>query len=142
MRVKVEMNTYERSPARPTTTRPLTLDSAWFAWSADIATFEGAELAATKIRAIYQRSKGRELFDLWLAVEQADLEPEDIAACFGPYRPDNWTAAKAHANLDAKLADTTFVTDIESLLADQPAGYSVDTTASDVRQIIDAIRSI
>lgn len=138
MRVKVEMNTYERSPARPTTTRPLTLDSAWFAGSADIATFEGAELAATKIRAIYQRSKGRELFDLWLAVEQADLEPEDIADCFGPYRPDNWTAAKAHA----KLADTTFVTDIESLLADQPAGYSVDTAASDVRQIIDAIRSI
>ena len=139
MRVKVEMNTFERSPARPTTTRPLMVDSAWFAGSADIATFEGAELAATKIRAIYQRSKGRDLFDLWLAVEEAGLDLEDIVDCFGPYKPDNWTAAKAHANLDAKLADATFVTDTESLLVNQPAGYSVDAAAAVVQQVIDAI---
>jgi hypothetical protein len=53
--------------------------------------------------------------------------------------PDNWSAAKAHANLDAKLADATFVTDIESLLVNQPAGYSVDAAAVIVRQVMHAI---
>ncbi|MEO6653269.1 MAG: nucleotidyl transferase AbiEii/AbiGii toxin family protein [Ilumatobacteraceae bacterium] len=139
MRVKVEMNTFERSPARRTTTRPLTVDSTWFTGSADVPTFEGAELAATEIRAIYQRSKGRDLFDLWLAVTQAGLDPREIAECFHPYRPDNWSTAKAHANLDAKLADPTFVTDIESLLANRPVGYSIDAAADVVRPVIDAV---
>ena len=142
MRVKVEMNTFERSPARPTTTRPLAIDSPWFTGSADIATFEGAELAATKIRAIYQRSKGRDLFDLWLAVDQAGIAPADIASCFDPYRPDNWTPTKAHANLDAKVSDRAFVTDVESLLADQPAGYSVDAAATVIRKIIDTVETV
>jgi hypothetical protein len=142
MRVKVEMNTFERSPARPTTTRLLTVDSAWFTGSAEVPTFEGAELAATKIRAIYQRSKGRDLFDLWLAVAEAGLDPHDIADCFHPYRPDNWSAAKAHDNLELKLADTVFVTDIESLLANRPAGYSVEVAADAVRQVIDAVDGV
>lgn len=139
MHVKVEMNTFERSPARPTTTRPLTVDSPWFTGSADIATFEGAELAATKIRAIYQRSKGRDLFDLWLAVHRAGLKPDDIANCFNPYRPDNWSAANAHANLDAKLTDPDFIIDVQSLLAHQPVGYTVEAAGEVVHQIIDAV---
>ena len=54
MQVKVEMNTFERSPARPTTTRSFVVDSPWFSGSADIPTFAVEELIATKIRALCQ----------------------------------------------------------------------------------------
>ena len=140
LRVKVEMNTFERSPARPATSRTLTVDSPWFAGSADVPTFEVEELTATKIRAIYQRSKGRDLFDLWLAVHHAGAQPTSIAQCFAPYRPDGWTPALALANLEAKLADHTFTTDIDRLLIDRPDGYDAASAAETVRAIINAIR--
>ncbi len=79
MRVKIEMNTFERSPALPTVTRPLMVDNAWFNGRADVATFTLEELIATKIRALYQRRKGRDLFDMWLAVEHGRATPAGIA---------------------------------------------------------------
>jgi predicted nucleotidyltransferase component of viral defense system len=63
MRIKIEVNTYERSPARPLERVPFAVESHWFAGSADVLTFSAAELVATKIRALYQRSKGRDLSD-------------------------------------------------------------------------------
>ena len=96
LRVKVEMNTFERSPALPTTSRTLTVDSPWFAGSADVPTFEVEELTATP--------------------------------------------ALALANLEAKLADHTFTTDIDRLLIDRPDGYDAASAAETVRAIINAIR--
>jgi predicted nucleotidyltransferase component of viral defense system len=91
--IKVEMNTFERSPARQSTTRPITMSSQWFSGTAQVPTFVVEELIATKIRALYQRTKGRDLFDLWLAVHQLGVKPSEIAACFGPYCPPGWTPA-------------------------------------------------
>ena len=54
MRVKVELNTFERSPARPTVTRTLDVDSPWFSGTADVPTFALEELVATKMRALFQ----------------------------------------------------------------------------------------
>lgn len=116
MRVKVEINTFERSPVRPIVSRPYTVDSPWFTGSADITTFAIEELVATKIRALYQRKKGRDLFDLWLAVTQAGVRPRDIASCFGPYRPERWTPELALQNLSAKLDDSRFVEDLAALV--------------------------
>lgn len=64
-----------------------------------------AELVATKIRALFQRSKGRDLFDLWLAITRLGVTPADLVACFGPYRPDGYTARRAEQNLREKLDD-------------------------------------
>lgn len=98
MNVKIELNTFERSPARPTVVRAYRVESQWFTGEAAVPTFELAELIATKIRALFQRKKGRDLFDLWLAVEHGAVRPDDIAECFGPYRPDGWTAERARTS--------------------------------------------
>ncbi len=140
LRVKVEMNTFERSPALPTTTRKLAVDSPWFGGNAEVPTFEVEELTATKIRAIYQRSKGRDIFDLWLAVHLAGVRPDSIARCFAPYRPDGWTPGLALANLEAKLADQSFTTDIDGLLVDRPDSYNAASAAETVRTVIGAIQ--
>ncbi len=64
LQVKVEINTYETSPARPHLRLPHQVESPWWSGSAEVLTFEPTELIATKLRALYQRRKGRDLFDL------------------------------------------------------------------------------
>lgn len=138
MSVKVEINTFERSPARPIITRRYQVDSPWFAGAAEVLTFELAELVATKIRALFQRKKGRDLFDLWLAVRHAGLTPEQIAACFEPYRPAGWSAARALANLDDKLGEHDFTTDLSALVGEMPSAYTVEDAAAVARSVIAA----
>jgi len=129
LRVKVEINTQETSPVRPLVRLPFVVTSNWFNGSADVLTFTPAELVSTKLRALYQRSKGRDLFDLWLALTELHLEPAEILDCFGPYRPVGYTAELAGKNLDAKLQNRTFVTDLELLVASWPEGYNVASAA-------------
>jgi len=117
LQVKVEINTYETSPARPHLRVPFAIESPWWSGRADILTFEPAELVATKLRALYQRRKGRDLFDLWLALTRMGVEPSEIIECFAPYRPDSYTSEAAIANLRGHLADELFRDDLAPLLA-------------------------
>ncbi|VAW04828.1 hypothetical protein MNBD_ACTINO01-754 [hydrothermal vent metagenome] len=103
MRVKIEVNTFERSPANPPIRIPFRVESSWFSGSADVLTFTLDEVAATKIRALFQRSKGRDLFDLCLALAQLGVSPSSIVEAFAPYRPDGYTRRRAELNLREKL---------------------------------------
>lgn len=141
MRIKIEMNTFERSPARPTTARLLSIETPWFEGQAMVPTFAIEELIATKIRALFQRKKGRDLFDLWLAVERAGLLPAEIAACFTPYRPNGWTVDRALANLEAKVADPEFAADLDPLVVVPPNGYSAEAGLQVARLVLDAIEA-
>jgi predicted nucleotidyltransferase component of viral defense system len=84
LRIKIEMNTHERSPALPHVRVPFRVVSRWWSDDAEILSFQTPELAATKIRALYQRSKGRDLFDLWLALTQLRVDPTAILGAFTP----------------------------------------------------------
>ncbi len=126
MRVKVEVNTFERSPARPLVHARHTVSSQWFNGDAEVQTFDLAELVATKIRALFQRSKGRDLFDLWLAITRLGVTPGDLVACFGPYRPDGYTARRAELNLREKLGNDDFRDDLIDLVGTWPEGYDID----------------
>ncbi|MEN8114360.1 MAG: nucleotidyl transferase AbiEii/AbiGii toxin family protein, partial [Actinomycetota bacterium] len=138
MRIKIEVNTHERSPALPHERVRHSIDTTWFARSADVLTFQTAELVATKPRALYQRNKGRDLFDLWLALTDLEVPPSDIIDCFEPYRPEGFTARRAIANLRAKLERNDFVTDLEPLVREWPPGYGVEAAAE---MVIDQVLS-
>lgn len=64
MRLKVEINTREIEAFDPPETVTLDIDNPWFTGKAEIATFSREELLATKLRALLQRDKGRDLLDL------------------------------------------------------------------------------
>jgi len=130
LRIKIEVNTHERSPALPLLRHEHRVESSWWTGSADVQTFQSAELIATKVRALYQRSKGRDLFDLWLALDHLQLDPADIMAAFEPYRPEGMTAARAHENLARKLDDRGFRTDLDPLVTAWPDGYEIDAAAA------------
>lgn len=129
LRIKVEVNTFERSPARDLVRLPFSVESPWYTGSADVLTFCLAELVSTKIRALFQRSKGRDLFDLWLALERLGATPADLVDCFGPYRPEGYTRARAEQNLRAKLPTLAFRNDLVPLVTSWPEGYDVDAAA-------------
>ncbi len=129
MSVKIEVNAYERSPARALVQVPYTVDSQWYQGNADVQTFAIAELVATKIRALFQRTKGRDLFDLWLALTELAVPPADIIECFAPYRPDKYTPVLAEQNLRAKLADVSFRHDLDQLVSTRRLGYDIDAAA-------------
>jgi hypothetical protein len=136
LRLKIEVNTHERSPARALQHLEHSVDSEWWSGSAKVLTFHPAELVATKIRALYQRSKGRDLFDLWLALTEMALPPDEILASVEPYRPDGLTSAQAIANLRRKVGDPAFATDLDRLLVKVPAGYSVPDAAEAVIELL------
>lgn len=132
MSVKIEVNTFERSPARPLRTVPFAIDSPWFGGAADALTFDVAELVATKLRALYQRSKGRDLFDLWLAITSLGALPNDIVAAFAPYRPHGYTSTLAEQNLRRKLHNVAFRTDLDLLVSEWPEPYDIEVAAERV----------
>jgi len=115
IRIKIEINTYERTPVLPVdiVTYKINVDS--YSSIAHIKTFQVNELIATKIRALYQRSKGRDLFDLWLALEVLKLSPIKIVNAFKPYRPEGLTSDHAIENLEQKLTNRQFLEDLHGL---------------------------
>lgn len=134
MSIKVEVNTYERSPANELQRLPYSLDTQWYRGRADVLTYSVAELITTKLRALYQRSKGRDIFDLWLALTALEVPPADIVECFTTYRPDKYTSVLAERNLRTKLTDVDFRHDLDQLVGNWPSGYNIDTAAELVIQ--------
>lgn len=130
LRIKIEVNTYERTPSLPIIRVAHGVDTAWWSGEAAVPMFAPPELIATKIRALYQRSKGRDLFDLWLALDHLMIDPSEIVAAFAPYRPQALTSKSALANLQRKLADPTFRTDLNPLVVDWPPGYDIDAAGA------------
>lgn len=115
-KIKIEIDTYERSPMMPLTTRSHRVSNPFYAGSADIPTFQPEELAATKLRALYQRKKGRDLYDLWLALTVLELDPKGILAAFPAYQPEGVGAGQMMENLREKLSDRSFCSDVDAMV--------------------------
>ncbi len=103
--------------------------SRWFDGVCRIATYELDELLATKLRALYQRSKGRDLFDLAVALNHPAADPARIVKAFSEYMAGGRRVTRAlfEKNLDAKLRDPIFGADVRPLLA---SAYKWDITAA------------
>jgi predicted nucleotidyltransferase component of viral defense system len=78
LRLKIEIKTDEQFSVRGLVSVPFTVESRWFRGTARIVTFELEELLATKLRALYQRKKSRDLFDLWEAWRKAGPDASRI----------------------------------------------------------------
>ena len=72
MRLKIEINTCEHLNVLGLKEIPFDMKNGWFSGQCSITGYEIEELLATKFRALYQRKKGRDLFDLYWALCQKD----------------------------------------------------------------------
>ena len=86
IKLKIEINTRERQAFDPPQAIPYAVDNPWYAGRSNISTFSREELLATKLRALLQRQKGRDLLDLFQAFEALeDLNAVRIVECLGLY---------------------------------------------------------
>lgn len=86
LKIKIEINTREHFSVLGFFDFAFTSNSNWANGTAIIRTFQLEELLGTKMRALYQRRKGRDLYDLYLALTTIkDIEPEKIVLCFKEY---------------------------------------------------------
>jgi predicted nucleotidyltransferase component of viral defense system len=130
MRLKVEINSREHFAVHGFKQVPFSVSSRWFEGKCEIATYELDELLGTKLRALYQRKKGRDLFDLAIALQQDGVDPGRIVTIFAAYMDHgghNITRALFEQNMHLKLNDPQFTADISPLLAN---GYLWDMPKS------------
>lgn len=142
-RLKIEINTREHFSVLGFARRPLVAENPWFSGAADIATYHLDEILGTKLRALYQRKKGRDLFDLWAARRQAEVDPHRVVECFHGYVENDGvriSRAEFEANLIRKRGDRGFASDIEPLLAGGVAWDPHAATEYVMRELVSRLR--
>jgi predicted nucleotidyltransferase component of viral defense system len=119
MRLKIEINTREHFAVHGIVRRWHHVENPWFSGSAEVRTFSLSELLATKLRALHQRKKGRDLFDLALGLAHGEANHEQILSAFERYTGFGGTPvtrAQFEASMATKLTAPSFLEDISPLL--------------------------
>jgi predicted nucleotidyltransferase component of viral defense system len=119
LRVKVEINTREHFQALPLQAQRFEVSSRWFAGKAILPVYDLNELLATKLRALYQRRKGRDLFDLASALRSCSVDPSTIVSVCERYMKTEGhriTQKAYRDNLAAKMLHPGFRSDCPPLL--------------------------
>jgi predicted nucleotidyltransferase component of viral defense system len=126
IRLKIEINEAEMTPLDPPQNISFKVDNPWFSGAADIPTFSTEEVLSTKIRALLQRNKGRDLIDLAHAL---DIFPKlnaqrtvDMFVEYVQQKPiPRWEAEK---RMFDKLERPGFLADVRPLLTSgERAGF-------------------
>ncbi len=129
LQVVVEANVSERNPHRPVVDLPFRVDFRSATLSTVVRSFDIHEMLGTKMRALFQRYRGRDLFDLYWALRNpggALIEPREVVESFLYYMRLEKTPVRRRSflkELKLRLADPGFRSDMSSLLG---AGLSYD----------------
>nr|WIE93433.1 nucleotidyl transferase AbiEii/AbiGii toxin family protein [Mesorhizobium sp. WSM4875] len=132
IRLKIEINTREIETFDTPHAVFFGIRNPWFTGEAAVPTFSPEEILATKLRALLQRDKGRDLYDL---AHGLDVFPELNAArvpeLLGRYLAlsgQTISRAQAQERMFAKLANPRFLLDMRPLLPAAQAELLTDET--------------
>lgn len=131
LRLKIEINCREHFNVLGLREHDYRVDSDWFDGQSSIVTYGLEELLGTKLRALYQRRKGRDLFDLYAAWQRSSPDAETIVRVYREYMEFSVdqppTRKQFLRNLESKLTDREFIGDTTALLR---AGETYDCDAA------------
>lgn len=119
LRLKIEINCYEHFTELGYVKLPFSVQNQWFSGKSDITTYQLEELLGTKLRALYQRRKGRDLLDLYLSMKK-DVNLDDVIRCYKRYisftsnQPP--TQKQFLRNMEEKMQTEEFLTDSAPIL--------------------------
>jgi predicted nucleotidyltransferase component of viral defense system len=85
LKLEVEINTREHASLYGVKGFPFAMESRWYTAKTTIRSFEPEELFGTKLRALLQRRKSRDLFDLSEGLSQLPIDPDKVIASFQHY---------------------------------------------------------
>ncbi len=96
------------------------IENTWFNGSCQITTYELEELFGTKLRALYQRRKSRDLFDMYWAYANHKMDTAKVLTCYKEYMKfvvDKQPTQKEFLlNMEEKMKDKEFTGDIQIIL--------------------------
>jgi len=119
LRLKIEINTREHHRLLPVEHRNFSVESRWFSGGAALAVYSTSELLGTKLRALYQRRKGRDLFDLWHARRTEIMDASAMVETFRHYLKAEGRTISGQDfvdNLRSKMNHPGFLSDTAPLL--------------------------
>ena len=120
IRLKVEINCFEHFNELGLVKVPFSIENSWYSGNCELTTYVLEELLGTKLRALYQRKKGRDLFDLYKAINTTDADPETIIRCYKRYMDFVVSKPPTHKqfilNMEDKMVDPDFLGDMDNLL--------------------------
>ena len=128
LRLKVEINCYEHFNVLGLQKVPFEVCNPWFNGRCEITTYALDELVGTKLRALYQRKKGRDLFDLQVALQSGRLDVLWVLECYQRYMEfviDKVPTYKQYVqNMEEKMKDDEFLGDLELLLREDAVRFN------------------
>jgi len=121
LRLKVETNTREHFTVKDLIKVPFEVNSKWYKGACNLTTYKLEELLGTKLRALYQRKKGRDLYDLYIALtSNPSLDKDLLLNCYGEYIKFSVDKPPSQRefilNMEAKINDPEFLGDTTGLL--------------------------
>jgi len=109
LRLKVEINTREHFSVFGYIRRKFKVKSSWFNGETELVTYSIEELLGTKLRALYQRKQGRDLFDLAVAFEKVPkLDAKKVVTCFLRY-VEHEGASVSRAEFESNLLEKLYL---------------------------------
>lgn len=118
-KLKIEINTREHFSIFGYHDIERKIENEWFTGKSSIKTFTIEELLGTKLRALYQRRKGRDLFDLWYAQTNTTLDIPKIIEAFHKYLEHEGLRVSSREfihSIEEKLQDDSFHGDVVGLI--------------------------
>lgn len=118
--LKVEINCKEHFNVLPMRKIPFSISNKWYRGECKVLTYQLEELIGTKLRALYQRRKGRDLYDLYKALSTRELNIDNVLKCYNQYMNfvvDHIPTYKEFIiNMEDKMQDEEFLGDTLQLL--------------------------
>lgn len=119
LRLKIEINTIEPFTRFGFQKKYYQVENPWFSGQANITTYTLEELISTKLRALYQRSKGRDLYDIWMAITKLNVDCDKVLEAFMYYNKEHnikISRAEYERNMFKKKNSTDFLIDANQVL--------------------------
>jgi len=116
MRLKIEINTREHLNIFGAQEIPYKVENGWFSGKCNVSGFIIEELLGSKLKALYGRKKGRDLFDLYWAFKYLNIDIEKLLYCNKKHyenaeqKPP--TNKQFLQNMEEKLNDVEFINDL------------------------------
>ncbi|OGS69817.1 MAG: nucleotidyltransferase [Flavobacteria bacterium RIFCSPLOWO2_12_FULL_35_11] len=120
LKLKIEINCREHLIELGWLKKKFKVESDWYKGECDITTYQLEELLGTKLRALYQRRKGRDLYDLYKVLTSVEVNKSEIIHCFKSYIRFSTNKVPSQKeiinNMEAKMKHDDFLGDITALI--------------------------
>ena len=144
IRLKIEINCFEHFTELGYVKAPFSVENSWFSGECEITTYPLHELLGTKLRALYQRKKGRDLFDLYEALVRAEINSEEIIRCYKRYMAFSVSQPPTYKqfimNMEEKITDPVFLEDTRNLIRPDMSYHPVEAYDLVKRELIDCLK--